>query len=98
MEEVRNLIERVLFFYYEGYQPTPQRIDELGGGWVAEESLAIGLWCALMASSLEEGVITAVNHGGDSDSTGLIAGTCWVLSMAQRRFRFDGLDSWNCVR
>ncbi|KMN24585.1 crystallin J1 [Pseudomonas helleri] len=74
MEEVRNLIERVLFFYYEGYQPTPQRIDELGGGWVAEESLAIGLWCALMASSFEEGVITAVNHGGDSDSTGLIAG------------------------
>lgn len=74
MEETRSLIERVLFFFYEGYQPTPQRIDELGGGWVAEESLAIGLWCALMASSFEEGVITAVNHGGDSDSTGLIAG------------------------
>lgn len=33
MEETRSLIERVLFFFYEGYQPTPQRIDELGGGW-----------------------------------------------------------------
>ncbi|MNC32039.1 ADP-ribosyl-[dinitrogen reductase] glycohydrolase [compost metagenome] len=74
MEETRSLIERVLFFFYEGYQPTPQRIGELGGGWVAEEALAIGLWCALFADSLESGVITAVNHGGDSNSTGLIAG------------------------
>lgn len=74
MEETRSLIERVLFFFYEGYQPTPQRIGELGGGWVAEETLAIGLWCALAASSFEEGVITAVNHSGDSDSTGLITG------------------------
>ena len=74
MEETRTLIERVLFFFYEGYQPTPQRIGELGGGWVAEETLAIGLWCALAARSLKEGVIAAVNHSGDSDSTGLIAG------------------------
>jgi ADP-ribosylglycohydrolase len=74
LEETRSLIERVLFFFYEGYQPTPQRIGELGGGWVAEEALAIGLWCALAARSFEEGVIMAVNHGGDSDSTGLIAG------------------------
>jgi len=74
MEETRRLIERVLFFFYEGYQPTPQRIDELGGGRIAEEALAIGLWCALAARSFEEGVITSVNHSGDSDSTGLIAG------------------------
>ncbi|MDU1662501.1 MAG: ADP-ribosylglycohydrolase family protein, partial [Stenotrophomonas maltophilia] len=74
MEETRSLIERVLFFYYEGYTPTPQRIGDLGGGWVAEQALAIGLWCALTARSLEEGVITAVNHSGDSNSTGLVAG------------------------
>ena len=74
MEETRSLIERVLFFFYEGYKPTPQRICDLGGGWVAEQTLAIGLWCALTARSLEEGVITAVNHSGDSNSTGLVAG------------------------
>jgi ADP-ribosylglycohydrolase len=55
-------------------RPTPRRIEQLGGGWVAEEALAIGLWCALSADSLEDGVIRAVNHSGDSDSTGLIAG------------------------
>ena len=74
MEETHGLIERVLFFFYEGYKPSPQRIADLGGGWVAEQALAIGLWCALTARSLEEGVIAAVNHSGNSDSTGLIAG------------------------
>lgn len=74
MEQIRSLVERVMFFFYEGYQPTPLRIAELGSGWVAEEALAIGLWCALGCNSFEDGVINAVNHSGDSDSTGLIAG------------------------
>jgi ADP-ribosylglycohydrolase len=64
----------VLFFFYEGFRPTPERIAQFGGGWVAEEALAIGVWCALFAESLEQGVVMAVNHDGDSDSTGLIAG------------------------
>lgn len=74
MRETREAIERVLVFVREGQQPTPARIDAFGGGWVAEEALAIGLWCALCADSFEQGVTTAVNHSGDSDSTGLIAG------------------------
>ncbi|WAH59470.1 ADP-ribosylglycohydrolase family protein [Pseudomonas silvicola] len=74
MHEVRELLERVLFFVREGYRPTPERISELGAGWVAEEALAIGVWCALMADNLEDGIILAVNHSGDSDSTGLVAG------------------------
>jgi ADP-ribosylglycohydrolase len=41
---------------------------------VAEEALAISLYCALRAHHLEEGIITAVNITGDSDSTGAIAG------------------------
>ncbi|MGS0737645.1 ADP-ribosylglycohydrolase family protein [Pseudomonas sp. GG8] len=74
MEETRAILENVLFYFYEGYRPTPERIDELGGGWIAEQALAIGIWCALSATSFEQGVINAVNHSGDSDSTGLIAG------------------------
>ena len=68
------MLERVLFYFYEGYRPTPERIDEFGGGWIAEEALAIGIWCALTATSFEQGLINAVNHSGDSDSTGMIAG------------------------
>lgn len=46
----------------------------LGEGWIAEESLAIALYCLLTATDFESGVISAVNHDGDSDSTGAIAG------------------------
>jgi len=46
----------------------------LGQGWVAEEALAISIYCALVARSFKHGVILAVNHDGDSDSTGAITG------------------------
>lgn len=51
-----------------------ERVESLGGGWVAEEALSIGLYCALVARTFKEGVLLAVNHSGDSDSTGSIAG------------------------
>lgn len=54
---------------------TPERVEQLGEGWVAEEALAIALYCALTADgSFEHGVLSAVNHSGDSDSTGAIVG------------------------
>ena len=74
MQETRVLVEQVLRLHQNGVRPNPERIAELGGGWVADEALAIALWCALAAQSLEDGVIMAVNHSGDSDSTGMIAG------------------------
>ena len=49
-------------------------VRELGEGWVAEEALAMSLYCALSAKDFESGIILAVNHGGDSDSTGAITG------------------------
>ena len=51
-----------------------QAIARLGQGWIAEEALAIATYCALAAPNFREGVIMAVNHDGDSDSTGAIAG------------------------
>lgn len=54
---------------------TAERIDELGKGWVAEEALAIGVFCALRhPREFRSGVLAAVNISGDSDSTGSIAG------------------------
>ena len=52
----------------------PDAIQKLGEGWVAEEALAISLYCALCAEDFEAGVVLAVNHNGDSDSTGAITG------------------------
>ena len=54
--------------------PPADAIVELGQGWVAEEALAIAIYAALVSESLEQGVVIAVNHDGDSDSTGAIAG------------------------
>lgn len=50
-------------------------IHTLGGGWVAEETLAISIYCALRYSDdFSKGIIAAVNHSGDSDSTGAVTG------------------------
>ena len=54
---------------------TATSVAELGEGWVAEEALAIGIYCALHHQwDFEAGVLEAVNITGDSDSTGSIAG------------------------
>jgi len=56
-------------------KPCPETIEQMGGGWVGEKALAISLYCALVANGdFEKGVCLAVNHSGDSDSTGSIAG------------------------
>ena len=47
----------------------------LGGGWVAEETLAIAVFSVLRHLNDFNGcMICSVNHGGDSDSTGAVAG------------------------
>jgi ADP-ribosylglycohydrolase len=49
-------------------------VAELGGGWVAEEALAIAVYCALACGDVRDALTAAVTHGGDSDSTGAICG------------------------
>ena len=49
-------------------------VEALGGGWVAEEALAIAIHCVLAGPDLRTALLRAVNHSGDSDSTGAIAG------------------------
>ena len=50
-------------------------IRQLGEGWVAEETLAIALFSVMRyIDDFEKCVVCAVNHDGDSDSTGSVAG------------------------
>ena len=49
-------------------------ITKLGQGWVAEEALAVSLYCAMREPDFKKALILAVNHDGDSDSTGAICG------------------------
>ncbi|MFC3169574.1 ADP-ribosylglycohydrolase family protein [Paracoccus fontiphilus] len=51
-----------------------ETVERLGGGWVAEEALAIAVYAARVGRDVEHGLQIAVTHGGDSDSTGAVAG------------------------
>jgi ADP-ribosylglycohydrolase len=63
-------------------------IGILGQGWTAEEALAIATHCAITADSFRSGVLHAVNHDGDSDSTGAICGN--LLGAALGADAIDG--------
>lgn len=52
-----------------------EAIKILGQGWVAEETLAIAIFSAMRyIDDFEKCIVCAVNHDGDSDSTGAVAG------------------------
>jgi ADP-ribosylglycohydrolase len=57
-----------------GDSNNPDNLRRLGEGWVAEEALALSIYCMLRARNFEDGVTMAVNITGDSDSTGSITG------------------------
>ena len=73
-------------------QSGPTAIAALGRGWVADEALSIGLFCALTAQSFTHGVIQAVNHDGDSDSTGSIAGNLLGAMLGEQAIDPHWLD------
>ena len=59
----------------EGNRDDLDAIHALGPGWCGDEALAVAIYCALKYSNdFDKAIIAAVNHGGDSDSTGAIAG------------------------
>jgi ADP-ribosylglycohydrolase len=74
-EECSAALERALTLAEQRRgRACPEDVAALGQGWVAEEALAIAVFCALVAPDFESALRLAVNHDGDSDSTGAIAG------------------------
>lgn len=97
--EVRRAVDQALD-YAESKDATPEVLEVLGAGWVAEEALAISLFCALKADNFAHGVRLAVNHGGDSDSTGAITGSVLGAIMGQTAIPdelLDGLELRNVI-
>ncbi|MBQ9696856.1 MAG: ADP-ribosylglycohydrolase family protein [Oscillospiraceae bacterium] len=59
----------------ESDQPDERAISQIGEGWVGDEALAIALFCALRyEDDFDSAIRAAVNHSGDSDSTGAVTG------------------------
>ncbi|MEU4832230.1 ADP-ribosylglycohydrolase family protein [Streptosporangium sp. NPDC023615] len=75
-EETTGALRAAVRLAAEG-DPTPERVESLGGAWVAEEALAIAVYCALLnpgPGDVGAALLLAVNHSGDSDSTGAVCG------------------------
>ena len=59
----------------ENYLPDEVNIRDLGQGWTGEECLAIAVYCTLRYPyQFDHALRAAVNHDGDSDSTGAVTG------------------------
>jgi ADP-ribosylglycohydrolase len=58
-----------------GEAVSAETVERLGGGWIAEQALAIAVFCALVhPTDLEAALVLAANHSGDTDSTAAITG------------------------
>ena len=74
LPKMTEIINRAVELSENG-EPDLINIHRLGQGWVAEEALAIALYCALRhQDDFSAGIIAAANHKGDSDSTAAVAG------------------------
>jgi ADP-ribosylglycohydrolase len=77
-------------------------IHALGEGWVGEEAMAVGVYCALRyRNDFAAGIRAAVNHCGDSDSTGAVCGNilgAWLGDRAVGREWKDDLELEPLIR
>ncbi len=77
-EETLHAVQCALDLFQETKKSkslSPEIIEQLGSGWVAEEALSISLFASLYhEKDVKNGLILSVNHSGDSDSTGAITG------------------------
>jgi ADP-ribosylglycohydrolase len=84
--------------YVDTHSPTPKNIEALGAGWVAEEALAISLFCSLhYQDDFKAGVLAAINHGGDSDSTGAITGNILGLVLGVQAIPPEWIENLEMV-
>ena len=89
VEEMAELAERAIFLL-DNDKSDLENIGCLGEGWTGDEALAIALYCALKHfDSFEDAMIAAVNHRGDSDSTGAVTGN--ILGAA---VGYDGIPGF----
>ena len=74
LNELADIVDLAISLSENG-ESDRDNIRKIGEGWVAEETLAIAIYCSLRhQDDFSAGIIAAVNHAGDSDSTGAITG------------------------
>ncbi|MGW4482589.1 ADP-ribosylglycohydrolase family protein [Amycolatopsis sp. NPDC004368] len=72
--------------------PTPEKLAELGDGNVGETALSMSVYVALTTEDPDTALLAAVNHGGDSDSTGSVCGNLVGAMYGEAALRGSWLD------
>ena len=73
----------------------------LGEGWTGDSALAFSVWAFATSGSFEECISKSVNHDGDSDSTGSIAGNLWGAWRGlpeENARKCQGLDAYDAMQ
>jgi ADP-ribosylglycohydrolase len=91
-DEVLVAVDRAMERARGCTSPTPDDIAALGAGWVAEEALAIAVFCAVVTVDVRSGLLLAANHSGDSDSTAAIAGNLLGAALGEDAIPGEWLD------
>ncbi len=87
LRTMENLVDLALTLSKNDQPDYVNIMEHLGGGWVAEETLAIALYCThRYFDDFERAIIASVNHAGDSDSTGAVTGKSLELSLGTELF------------
>jgi len=69
-----DLVDKALYLASQDREDLAA-IHSIGKGWVGEEALAIAVYCAAKyEDNFDKAIRAAVNHKGDSDSVGAVAG------------------------
>ncbi|AXG79555.1 ADP-ribosylglycohydrolase family protein [Streptomyces paludis] len=72
-EPVTEALQQAMAAVRQG-APGPSVIASLGEGRTAESALAVGVYCALVAEDVRQGLRLAVNHDGPSAATASLCG------------------------
>ena len=101
--ELKQLIDRALKLANRNRVADLDAIHQLGEGWIAEEALAIAVFCAVRhQNDFAEALRASVNHKGDSDSTGAVCGNilgAWLgVEAVENAFDLNNLELADVIR
>lgn len=75
-----------------------ENIRALGEGWVAEETLAIAIYCSVKyGDDFSKALCVAVNHDGDSDSTGAVTGNILGAALGYEKIPAQWKENLECA-
>ncbi|MDQ7810045.1 ADP-ribosylglycohydrolase family protein [Amycolatopsis sp. A133] len=90
-EEQSAALDAALALAEQG-PPTPEKLESLGQGNVGETALSMSVYVALATTDADSALLAAVNHSGDSDSTGSVCGNLVGAMYGEEALRKSWLD------